>query len=55
MRCSGTWWTSCSWSTVRRMTVQLRHPRAAAAELLGLLKHSYKELVDLRRQIDKRL
>jgi len=37
------------------MTAQPRHPRPAAAELLGLLKHLYKELVDLRRQIDKRL
>jgi len=54
-RCSGTWWTSYSWSTARRMTAQPRHPRPAAAELLGLLKHLYKELVDLRRQIDKRL
>jgi len=33
------------------MTAQPRHPRPTAAELLGLLKHLYKELVDLRRQV----
>uniref|UniRef100_R7WFD0 Exocyst complex component 5 n=1 Tax=Aegilops tauschii TaxID=37682 RepID=R7WFD0_AEGTA len=64
-RSSGAWWMSfCRSSTgddaagvpPRRRPARGRATRFPAVdELLGLFKHSCKELVDLRRQIDKRL